>query len=135
VNELSLTNATKYRVWSYQLSIASGVLILFSAFSLSQWHLALTSNLTWMTGPIRLLSPNIDVLTTGLIICGIFVIIAGIAIMKWKVTKVLGIGIVIFSILSLTEMGGFFVGSILGIIGGILAFKADTGKPRIVESR
>jgi len=135
VYSMSLTNNAKYRIWSYQISIAAGALILYSAFTLSEWHLALASNLTWMTGPIRLLSPNLDVLTTGLIICGIFVTISGIVIMKWKVTKMLGIAIIIFSAISLTEMGGFFVGGIMGIIGGILAFKADTGKHRIFERK
>ncbi len=125
---MSLTSKAKYRIWSYQLTITAGVLILFSAITLPQWHLALTSNLTWMTGSIRLLSPDLDVITSALIICGIFVTLLGIVIMKWKVTKMFGIVIILFSALSLTEMGGFFFGSVMGIVGGILAFKADAGK-------
>lgn len=134
VNNVSLANKAKYKIWSYQITIASGILILFSALVINQWHLALSSNLTWMTGPVRLLSDNADVMTVGLVICGASVTAAGIVIMKWKVTKSLGILIIIFSALSLTEMGGFFVGGIMGIIGGILAFKADTGKPKFVNS-
>lgn len=134
VNNMSLTNKAKYRVWSYQLTIASGILIIFSALAINQWHLALSSNLTWMTGPVRLLSDNVGVMTTGLIICGISITAAGIVIMKWRVTKSLGVLIIIFSVLSLTEMGGFFVGGIMGIIGGILAFKADLGKQGFVKT-
>lgn len=134
VNKMSLENKAKYRVWSYQITIASGILILFSALTINQWHLALSSNLIWMTGPVRLLSSNAEVMTTGLIICGISITAAGLVIMKWKVTKSLGILVIIFSILSLTEMGGFFVGGIMGIIGGILAFKADTGKRKFVDT-
>lgn len=128
MDNMSLANKAKYRVWSYQLSIASGILIIFSALSISQWHLALSSNLTWMTGPVRLLSSNVDVMTAGLIICGISITAAGIVIMKWKSTKSLGVLVIIFSVLSLTEMGGFFIGGIIGIIGGVFAFKADLGK-------
>lgn len=134
VNNMSLENKAKYRIWSYQLTIASGVLILFSALAINQWHLALSSNLTWMTGPVRLLSSNADVMTTGLIICGISITAAGIVIMKWKASKSLGILVIIFSILSLTEMGGFFVGGIIGIIGGILAFKADMGMKKFANT-
>jgi len=35
VNDMSVTNIAKYRVWSYQLSIATGVLILFSLLVIS----------------------------------------------------------------------------------------------------
>ena len=81
-----------------------------------------------MTGPTRLLSPELEVITTALIICGSFVTASGIIIMKWMATRMLGITVILFSALSLTEMGGFFFGSIIGIIGGILAFKASSGK-------
>lgn len=125
---MSLTNTAKYRTWSSQLSIAAGVLILLSAISISQWHMGLSSDLNWMTGPTKLLSPELDVITTALIVCGVSILAAGIVMMKWKVTKMLGILVIIFSILSLTEMGGFFFGGVIGVIGGIFAFKADTGK-------
>ncbi len=128
VNEMSFINTTKYRIWSYQLSIAAGILILFSGIALAQWHLALSWDFTWMTGPPRMLSSNIDFLTVVLILCGGFVIASGIIMMKWRVTKMLGIVVILFSAFSLTEMGGFFFGGVIGIVGGILAFKADTSK-------
>ena len=128
VNDMSVTSTTKYRIWSYQLSITAGILILFSGIALSQWHLALSWDFTWMSGPPKILSSNIDYLTILLILCGGFVIASGIIMMKWRVTKMLGIVVILFSALSLTEMGGFFFGGVIGIIGGILAFKADTSK-------
>lgn len=131
---MSLENKEKYRIWSYQITLASGVLILLSALVTSQWHLALSSNLTWMTGPVRLLSSNADVMTVGLVVCGISITAAGLVIMKWKVSKSLGVLVIIFSIISLTEMGGFFVGGIMGIIGGIFAFKADTGMKKFAKT-
>lgn len=125
---MSITNKTKYEVLSYQLSIIAGILILLSGIVISQWHLALSSNLTWMIGPTKLLSPDIETITLALIICGIFVTSAGILMIKFKVTKMLGFIVVVFSAISLTEMGGFFIGGIIGMIGGIIAFKADTSK-------
>ncbi len=125
---IPLTNKTKYEVLSYQLAIAAGVLILFSTITLSQWHLALSSNLTWMMGPVELSSPNLEALTLALIICGSVITVAGIFMMKFKVTKMLGVIVIIFSAVSLTEMGGFFVGGIIGIIGGLVAFRAETRK-------
>lgn len=125
---MSITSTAKYRTWSYQLSIAAGIMILFSAATLSQWHLSLSSDLTWMAGPVRLLSSDLESLTTALIICGIFVTASGVIMLKWRPTKMLGIFVILFSVLSLTEMGGFFFGSIMGIIGGIFAFKASNGK-------
>jgi hypothetical protein len=125
---MSITNAMKYRIWSYQLSIAAGILILFSGIALSQWHLALSWDFSWMTGPPKILSSNLDVLTFALILCGVFVTASGILMMKWRPTKMLGITVIIFSALSLTEMGGFFFGGLMGIIGGILAIKTATSK-------
>lgn len=119
---------TKYEMLSYQLTITAGVLILFSAIMLSQWHMALSSNLTWMMGPVKLLSPNLGALTLALIICGSVVTGAGIFMMKFKVTKMLGVIVIVFSAVSLTEMGGFFVGGIIGIIGGLVAFRVETHK-------
>lgn len=119
-----MSNTTKYKVLSYQLTIAAGILILFSAIAISQWHLAISSNFTWMMGPSKLISPDLEVMATALVICGISIIALGVVMMKWKVTKGIGIAVILFSILSLTEMGGFFFGSIIGIVGGIFAFKA-----------
>lgn len=123
-----LTSKTKYEVWSCLLSITAGILILLSAIMISQWHLALSSNLTWMMGPTKLISPNLESITLALIICGSVVTIAGIFMMKFKVTKMLGIIVIVFSAVTLTEMGGFFVGGIIGIIGGVIAFRAETHK-------
>ena len=88
VNEMSITNKTKYEVWNYRLSITAGILILLSGIFISQWHLVLSSNLTWMIGPTKLLLPNIETITLALIICGSFVTIAGILMIKIKVKKI-----------------------------------------------
>lgn len=132
---MSIKNTTKYRKWSYPLSITGGALILFSGIVLSQWHLALSSNLTLMIGPTRLLSPELDLITTALIICGVAVTVSGILVMKWKVTRMLGIIIIVFSAVSLFEMGGFIFGGVMGIIGGFLVLKANTDKREFVESK
>lgn len=125
---MSTTQKNKYGQWACQLSIAAGILILFSGIALSQWHFALSSNFTWMSGPPRILSSDLDTLTIALILCGTFVTASGIIMMKWRITKMLGITVILFSVLSLTEMGGFFIGGVIGIIGGILSFKADSSK-------
>ncbi|KAF6246252.1 hypothetical protein C6990_10245 [Nitrosopumilus sp. b3] len=125
---MTLTKKTKYEVWSYQLSIIAGVLILLSGIVISQWHLALSSNLTWMLGPTKLLTPNLETIILALSICGTFVTVAGILMRKFKVTKMLGVIVIVFSAVSIIEMGGFFVGGVIGIIGGIIAFKAETPK-------
>lgn len=125
---MPLTKKTKYEVWSYQLSIIAGVLILLSGIVISQWYLALSSNLTWMLGPTKLLSPNLETSIIALSICGTFVTVAGILMRKFKVTKMLGVFVIVFSAVSIIEMRRFFVGGVIGIIGGIIAFKVDTSK-------
>jgi hypothetical protein len=64
------------------------------------------------------------------VVCGIIVIVAGYMVYTRPVShSVYGILILIFSILSFIESGGYIIGAILGIIGGLWAI---FWKPRMV---
>jgi len=63
------------------------------------------------------------------IIFGILVVLGGIMIYtKPHQSKMWGVAVIIFSILSIFGGGGFIVGMVLGIVGGILAI-TWSGKP------
>lgn len=63
------------------------------------------------------------------LVCGVIVIIGASVLRAHPQEHVLwGIVIIIFSVVSFVGMGGYFIGAILGIIGGILAL---TYKPLV----
>ena len=69
---------------------------------------------------------NTEVLSVAIITCG--AIIVGLSVIMYKVpstSRVLGAFVILFSVLSLLEMGGFLIGGILGIIGGVLALSKN----------
>lgn len=71
---------------------------------------------------------------------GAFAIASGLAVLlgaamiysRPRETSTWGVVILVFSLVSLFGMGGFFIGAILGIVGGILAL---TWKPTLGETQ
>ncbi len=70
------------------------------------------------------------ILTVG-IVCGIVILVAAIMLYNHPhETKSWGTVILIVSIISLIGLGGFFVGAILGIVGGVLALTWSASSAR-----
>jgi len=102
------------------LSLAAGVIILISGFVFYMWHLAFFPTMSPMMGPPLNVTPG--VLSIAIITCG--VIIIAVSVMMYKTpsqNRILGVFVIVFSALSILEMGGFMIGGILGIIGGVIA--------------
>lgn len=105
---------------AFILSLLAGIFILIGA----AFHIIVGETLGWFLIP-RFFIIGRSLFLFGLtgLICGILVLIgAFIIISKPANTKVGGIIVIAFSILSIFgAIGGFIIGMILGIIGGVLA--------------
>lgn len=103
------------------LSLAGGVIIVLAAIGSWFWHMLFFPDMGWMMGPqwftvVWAGRPLVGVISGALVILG--------AVMmnknpsenyKW------GALVLIFSLISLIGMGGFAIGAVLGMAGGILA--------------
>lgn len=114
---------------SFGLSLAAGIIILFSGIIFSVWHETFFSSMGSMMGTADMTARAFSV---ALITCG--VIIIGASILMYKIPSqihIWGIFVIAFSIISIFEMGGFLIGGIIGIIGGALAFKDHSNKKEL----
>jgi hypothetical protein len=81
---------------------------------MSGWH--------WMTGSYGFSYDYLLVLSVLGLACGVIVVVGGFMLSLRPLEHVTwGVLIVIFSAISFVNMGGWFVGAILGIVGGALA--------------
>ena len=64
------------------------------------------------------------------VICGVIVLMAAIMLRVQPQQKVIwAIVIIVFSAVSFVGMGGFFIGAILGIVGGLFVFATRQTNP------
>jgi len=103
------------------LSLAGGIIILVGATVSWIWHVSFFPQMGWMMG-----GPPFAAMTAGVSIVGIvsgaMVVLGGIMMYaKPHETPKWGVLVLIFSVISLFGMGGFLIGAVLGIIGGVLA--------------
>jgi len=102
------------------LSLVAGVIILISGFVFYMWHFGFFPTMSPMMGPPLNVTPGI--LSIAIITCG--VIIIAVSVMMYKTPsqiRIWGVFVVVFSVMSILEMGGFLIGGIIGIIGGLMA--------------
>lgn len=105
----------------FGLSLAGGILILLGGISVLLFHSSY-SQMGTMMGGFGL--SYIQGSSAFGIICGAIVLF-GAMMMYYRPaeTRIWGILVLIMSAASLLGMGGFWIGAILGIIGGALALK------------
>jgi len=111
---------------SFALSLAGGILILIDAILLILLStLFLTSvviydhqmiNMTSLN-PLFIIIPIIGIICSAVVIFGSILINTG----DHSKVRLGGILVVIFSVISIIAGGGFLIGLILGLVGGILA--------------
>jgi hypothetical protein len=111
---------------SFALSLAGGILILIDAILLILLStLFLTSvviydhqmiNITSLN-PLFIIIPLIGIICSAVVIFGSILINTG----DHSKVRLGGILVVIFSVISIIAGGGFLIGLILGLVGGILA--------------
>ena len=115
---MSISKSLEYR-FAAELSLVSGSIILGAAI-LYLRHITFLPDMMWMMGPQltgHAFIANIVGIVSGLmvIIAGIMIYVRPIHIRKW------GVVAWVFASISFFGIGGFFIGGILGIIGGFLA--------------
>jgi len=102
------------------LSLAAGIIIVIGSLVSSFWHMAFFPQMGWMMGP-----QFASGVVLGSIVSIVFgAIVIGGAILMFKKplqTRQWGVMVLVASALSFTGMGGFMIGGILGIIGGVIA--------------
>ena len=102
------------------LSLAAGIIIVIGGLVSSFWHMTFFPQMGWMMG-----QQFASGIVFGSIVSTVFgVIVIGGAILMFKKplqTRQWGVIVLVASVLSFTGMGGFMIGGILGIIGGIIA--------------
>lgn len=103
------------------LSLASGILILVGAIISWIWHASFLPQMGWMMG-----APNVMPFTASLVVIGVVsgaIILLSALMMSSRPSESSkwGVIVLVFSVLSFFGMGGFLIGAVLGIVGGILA--------------
>lgn len=131
-------SSNQWSTLSYILSLIGGLLVLIVSMVDLLWFGVGTSNWGGYGGYMRgmmngyggFMGGYSGGLYTGIsaltLVCGIIVIIGAVMLKMQPQTRLVwGTLIIVFSVVSLAGMGGFFVGAILGIIGGAfsLTFK------------
>ena len=115
------------RTKAFMLSLIAGILIISNTVLLgiaTTWFPEMIPTLPGTTANDTTILYQLTVI--GLI-CGILVLLgATILQMKPVHQKAWGIMIIVFSLPSILTGGGFIIGFILGIIGGVLAFSQNT---------
>ncbi len=102
------------------LSLAAGIIIVIGSLASSFWHMAFIPQMGWMMG--QQFTSGIVFGSIVSIVFGAIVIVGAILMFKKPLqTRQWGVIVLVASVLSFTGMGGFMIGGILGIIGGIIA--------------
>jgi len=137
---LAMTD-TERPMAAFILSIAAGILIVIGSvvmvlmMSFGYWWMGMSDGHYSMMGLTTINTGNLFILLLLGAFCGVIIIISSILMyLRPKRARTWGWLILLFSLLSLFEMGGFFVGAILGILGGYLAITWQ-GSRRGLEKR
>jgi len=104
--------------------LAGGIIILTGAMLSWVWFTSFIPWTGWMGGMMG--GPAFAGMMTGVsivgIVSGVMVTLGGIMMsMKPHESRMWGVLVLAFSLVSLFGMGGFLIGAILGIIGGAMA--------------
>lgn len=102
------------------LSLIGGILILVQGLLLLLSFVVIWRILENMMSNMKFLSGIITILGFITIVFGLIVVLGAILIYKPGNETIGGILVLVFSIISFFIGGGFIVGTILGVIGGIL---------------
>jgi len=108
------------------LSLAAGIIIVIGSSVSSFWHSAFFPQMGWMMG--QQFASGIIALSLVGIVFGVLVIIGAVLMYKKPLqTRQWGVMVLIASALSFVGMGGFIIGAILGVIGGVIALTKNGG--------
>lgn len=101
--------------------IIVGGIVMFIMIASGFWWFDMNDH-QFVMGGVGFSSGSMYVFAALGLLCGVIVLVGAIMLnSRPKEHNLWGALILVFSILSLVEMGGFIVGAILGVVGGILA--------------
>lgn len=103
------------------LSLASGILILVGAIISWIWHASFLPQMGWMMGVPNVMPIFASMVVTGVVSGAIILLSALMMSSRPSESSKWGVIVLVFSVLSFFGMGGFLIGAVLGIVGGILA--------------
>lgn len=110
------------------LSLLGGIIIILGGLAMilmvssHSWWMGMMDGHYGMMGILTLDATMMYILAIIGIACGLVVLVGAILLNSSPGKNQLwGAIILVFSVLSLVSMGGFFIGAILGIVGGVLA--------------
>jgi hypothetical protein len=133
-NMLTQQTTSAYPKTASILALAGGIVITLSGVLLMAVSAFILPNLNYsnLTTPPGLSSSTIPALVSGIVgVMGTFGLISGVIVLVSAVMLLANLGqrrtwgvlILVFSILSFIGLGGFIVGAILGMVGGILTLR------------
>ena len=116
------------------LSLVGGILIILSGTLLMAVGAFILPHLNYgnLTVPPQMTAASIPALVSGIVgtmgafglVSGAIVLISAIMLMRNPESrKTMGVLILVFSVLSFIGLGGFIIGAILGIVGGIMTLR------------
>jgi len=102
---------------AYLLSLVGGILILVGSLTMLSGMGFMVSMMSYMIGGFGYFYMSIAGLISGLLVLyGAFMLNN-----KPKERKTWGMFVLIFSLVSLLSAGGFLIGAVLGVLGGVFA--------------
>jgi len=113
---------------AYIISLIGGILILVGSMVMAlmigsgYWWMGMNGSHYSMMGAFSVDSGMMYLLSAFGVACGIVVVIGSLMLNRRpQEATTWGSIILVFSLLSLVDMGGFIIGALLGIIGGVIA--------------
>ena len=131
---MTQTTTAGYPKTASILALVGGILILLGGVVFVAVSLFILPHLSYanLTTPSGLNSASIPGLVSGIVgVMGLFGLVSGVVVLISAVMLLANMGqhrtwgvlILVFSVLSFVGLGGFVVGAILGIVGGILTLR------------
>lgn len=132
--EMTQKTTSAYPKTASILALAGGILITLSGVLFIAVSAFILPNLDYsnVSIPPNLTSASIPALVSGIVgVMGTFGLVSGVIVLVSAVMLLANLGqrrtwgvlILVFSILSFIGLGGFIVGAILGMVGGILTLR------------
>jgi hypothetical protein len=117
---------------AYIISLIGGIIVLLGSIAMAimigsgYWWMGMNGNHYSMMGTFSLDSGMMYLLSAFGVACGIVILIGALMLNRRPhEAATWGTIILIFSLLSLVDMGGFIIGTLLGIIGGVIALTSE----------
>lgn len=111
------------QVNAFNLSLVAGILILVNSSAVGVAAAWFPWIFPTLPGSDNNATVPFSIITIVGLVCGVLILLGAFILCRKPVDKSIGIMIIIFSIPSVLTGGGFIIGFILGILGGVKALR------------